>query len=56
VGADFECSAARGLQAASLRYLAKGGRYECFNLGNGDGATVLEVIEAAKKVTGKNFR
>jgi UDP-glucose 4-epimerase len=39
----------------ALDWLAKGGRYECFNLGNGDGATVLEVIEAAKKVTGKNF-
>ena len=31
----------------------EGGRYECFNLGNGDGATVLEVIEAARRVTGK---
>ena len=37
----------------ALEWLAKGGRYECFNLGNGDGATVLEVIEAARRVTGK---
>jgi UDP-glucose 4-epimerase len=29
------------------------GAYECFNLGSGDGATVLEVIEAARRVTGK---
>ena len=39
----------------ALEWLAKGGRYEAFNLGNGDGATVLEVIEAAKRVTGKQF-
>lgn len=39
----------------ALEWLAKGGRYEVFNLGNGDGATVLEVIEAAKRVTGKRF-
>ena len=39
----------------ALEWLAKGGRYEVFNLGNGDGATVLEVIEAAKRVTGKQF-
>ncbi|HJT60544.1 MAG TPA: UDP-glucose 4-epimerase GalE [Burkholderiales bacterium] len=40
----------------ALEWLAKGGRYECFNLGNGEGATVLEVIEAAKRVTGKQFK
>lgn len=40
----------------ALEWLAKGGRYECFNLGNGEGATVLEVIEAAKRVTGKPFK
>jgi UDP-glucose 4-epimerase len=39
----------------ALEWLAKGGRYECFNLGNGEGATVLEVIEAARRVTGKTI-
>jgi UDP-glucose 4-epimerase len=33
-----------------------GARYEAFNLGNGDGATVLEVIEAARRVTGKAIK
>jgi UDP-glucose 4-epimerase len=40
----------------ALDWLAKGGRYACFNLGNGDGATVLEVIEAARHVTGKTIK
>jgi UDP-glucose 4-epimerase len=40
----------------ALEWLTDGGRYDCFNLGNGDGATVLEVLEAAKKVTGRNFK
>jgi UDP-glucose 4-epimerase len=40
----------------ALEWLAKGGQYERFNLGNGDGATVLEVIEAARRVTGKPIR
>jgi UDP-glucose 4-epimerase len=40
----------------ALDWLANGGRYEAFNLGNGDGATVLEVIEAARRVTGKPIR
>lgn len=40
----------------ALDWLAQGGRYECFNLGNGDGATVLEVIEAARRVTGKTIK
>lgn len=39
----------------ALEWLGAGGRYEVFNLGNGDGATVLEVIEAARRVTGKQF-
>jgi len=37
----------------ALDWLARNKAYECFNLGNGDGATVLEVIEAARRVTGK---
>ena len=40
----------------ALEWLEKGGRYEAFNLGNGDGATVLEVIEAARRVTGKPIK
>jgi len=40
----------------ALDWLAKGGRYDVFNLGNGDGATVLEVIEAARRVTGKPIK
>ena len=39
----------------ALEWLA-GGRYDCFNLGNGDGATVREVIEAARRVTGRAIR
>jgi UDP-glucose 4-epimerase len=37
----------------ALEWLGAGGGCEVFNLGNGDGATVLEVIEAARRVTGK---
>ncbi len=40
----------------ALDWLAKGGKYEAFNLGNGDGATVLEVIDAARRVTGKSIK
>jgi UDP-glucose 4-epimerase len=40
----------------ALEWLAKGGRYECFNLGNGEGATVLEVIDAARRVTAKPIK
>ena len=40
----------------ALDWLANGGKYEAFNLGNGDGATVLEVIDAARRVTGKSIK
>jgi UDP-glucose 4-epimerase len=40
----------------ALERLARGTGCEVFNLGNGDGATVLEVIEAARRVTGKNIQ
>jgi len=40
----------------ALDWLAGGGRCEAFNLGNGDGATVLEVIDAARRVTGKSIK
>ncbi len=39
----------------ALEWLAVGGRYDCFNLGNGEGKTVLEVIEAARRVSGRDF-
>ena len=39
----------------ALDWLSGGARYDCFNLGNGDGATVLEVIEAARRVTGRTI-
>ena len=34
---------------------ASGGRFEAYNLGNGAGASVLEVIAAAREVTGVDF-
>jgi UDP-glucose 4-epimerase len=40
----------------ALEWLEGGARYDCFNLGNGDGATVLEVIEAARRVTGREIK
>jgi UDP-glucose 4-epimerase len=40
----------------ALDWLEKNARYDAFNLGNGDGATVLEVIEAARRVSGKPIR
>ncbi|REJ76352.1 MAG: UDP-glucose 4-epimerase GalE [Acidobacteria bacterium] len=39
----------------SLEYLRSGGGSEVFNLGNGNGYTVREVIDAAKQVTGREF-
>lgn len=36
----------------ALKYLQSGGASDAFNLGNGNGFSVLEVIEAAKRVTG----
>lgn len=38
-----------------LKYLLNGGESEMFNLGNGNGFSVREVIEMSKKVTGINF-
>jgi UDP-glucose 4-epimerase len=37
----------------ALDYLKKGGKSEFINLGTGTGYSVLEVIEAARKVTGQ---
>jgi UDP-glucose 4-epimerase len=36
-----------------LRYLQENGDSNYFNLGNGNGYSVLEVIESAKRVTSK---
>ncbi|MDZ8140436.1 MAG: UDP-glucose 4-epimerase GalE [Nostoc sp. DedQUE04] len=39
-----------------LEYLLKGGESEVFNLGNGSGFSVREVIETAKEITGKEIK
>ena len=39
----------------ALEYLNKGGESDFFNLGNEIGTSVLEVIEAVKRVTGREF-
>ncbi|MCU1288022.1 MAG: UDP-galactose 4-epimerase [Acidobacteria bacterium] len=39
----------------ALEYLRKGGESTFINLGNGQGYSVLEVIETARKVTGKQI-
>ena len=35
-----------------MKYLSNGGESDIFNLGNGVGFTVKEVVETARKVTG----
>ncbi len=40
----------------ALEYLFKGGKSDSFNLGNGKGFSVKEVIEVAKKITGRKIR
>lgn len=40
---------------AALRYLEQGEESDFFNLGNEKGTSVLEIIEAVKKVTGRDF-
>jgi UDP-glucose 4-epimerase len=39
-----------------LQYLLKGGQSNVFNLGNGQGFSVREVIETASQVTGKSIK
>ena len=39
-----------------LEYLLKGGNSEAFNLGNGSGFSVREVIETARSVTGREIK
>ncbi len=41
---------------AALEYLFRGGKTDAFNLGNGKGFSVRQVIEAARKVTGREIR
>lgn len=40
----------------ALEYLMKGGKSDSFNLGNGRGFSVKEVIETARKVSGREIR
>jgi UDP-glucose 4-epimerase len=40
----------------ALEYLEQGGKSDCFNLGNAQGYSVFEVIERAKKITGRDFK
>lgn len=40
----------------ALKYLMDGGQSDCFNLGNGKGFSVKEVIDMAKKVTQIDFK
>ncbi|MDD2225418.1 MAG: UDP-glucose 4-epimerase GalE [Candidatus Shapirobacteria bacterium] len=40
----------------ALKKLMDGGESDCFNLGNGSGFSVKQVIEVAKKVTGVDFK
>jgi UDP-glucose 4-epimerase len=39
-----------------LEYLLKGGNSQAFNLGNGNGFSVREVIETAKLITGRDIK
>jgi UDP-glucose 4-epimerase len=39
----------------ALQYLINGGKSGCFNLGTGSGASVLEIIQAARDVTGADI-
>ncbi len=39
----------------ALEYLLNGGKSDCFNLGNGNGYSVKEVIEVARNITGKEI-
>ena len=40
----------------SLKYLMDGNKSECFNLGTGRGYSVLEIINAVERVSGKKVR
>jgi len=40
----------------ALEYLEQDGSFECFNLGNGTGFSVREVIEVARRVSGRDIK
>ena len=40
----------------ALKYLDNGGKSDCFNLGNEQGTSVLEIIESVRKNTEKEFK
>lgn len=40
----------------AVDYLMKGGKSDVFNLGTGNGTTVMEIADAVEKVSGKPFR
>jgi UDP-glucose 4-epimerase len=40
----------------ALRYLKDGGRSDSFNLGNGEGFSVREVIDMARRITGRSIK
>lgn len=41
--------------ALALEYLLSGGESACFNLGNGQGFSVMQVVETARCVTGREI-
>lgn len=41
---------------AALDYLVRGGKSDVFNIGTGEGNSVLEIIQAVKTITGKDFK
>jgi UDP-glucose 4-epimerase len=44
-----------GAHIKALEHLAQGGESDAFNLGNGKGFSVREIIDSARKVTGKEI-
>ena len=40
----------------ALDYINRGGKSDAFNLGNGSGYSVKDIIDVSKKVTGKNIK
>lgn len=41
---------------SALHHLERGKKSDCFNLGNSQGTSVLEVVNSVKKITGKEFQ
>ena len=46
----------RKRNALALEYLERGGSSDVFNLGNGAGYSVREIIETARRITGKEIK